>query len=85
MARALNLDGIPHFLAVAEAGSFTAAAVRFGISPSAVSQAVRLLEHRLGTALFNRSTRSVALTTLYNAGSEPCQSRSQIAYWPQPI
>jgi DNA-binding transcriptional LysR family regulator len=62
MAGALNLDGIPHFLAVAETGSFTAAAARFGVSPSAVSQAVRLLEHRLGTALFNRSTRSVALT-----------------------
>src|ERR1700722_2152747 len=62
MARPTNLDGLPHFFAVAEAGSFTAAAVRLGVSPSAMSQAVRALERRLGTALFNRSTRSVALT-----------------------
>lgn len=61
-SRQLNLDGLPQFLAVAEAGSFSAAAVRMGVSPSAVSQAIRGLEHRLGTALFNRSTRSVALT-----------------------
>ncbi len=45
-----------------ELGSFTAAAHRLGISPSAVSQAVRLLEQRLGVRLFNRTTRSVALT-----------------------
>nr|WP_314073298.1 LysR family transcriptional regulator [uncultured Roseococcus sp.] len=56
------LDGLPQFLAVAELGSFAAAAHRLGISPSAVSQAVRGLEQRLGARLFNRTTRSVALT-----------------------
>ena len=50
------------FVAVAEAGSFSEAARRLGISPSAVSQAIRGLEERLGTPLFRRSTRSLSLT-----------------------
>ncbi|MDQ1118059.1 MULTISPECIES: LysR family transcriptional regulator [Pseudoxanthomonas] len=50
------------FVAVAEAGSFSEAARRLGVSPSAVSQAIRSLEERLGTPLFRRSTRSVRLT-----------------------
>jgi DNA-binding transcriptional LysR family regulator len=54
------------FVAVAEAGSFSAAARRLGISPSAVSQAIGSLEKRLGTPLFRRSTRSVSLTDVGN-------------------
>ncbi len=50
------------FVAVAEAGSFSKAARRLGISPSAVSQAIRTLEERLGAPLLRRSTRSVSLT-----------------------
>lgn len=60
--RSQALDGLPHFVAVAEQGSFAAAAVRLGVSPSAVSQAVGNLERRVGATLFNRTTRSVALT-----------------------
>lgn len=56
------LDGVPIFVAVAEALSFTRAARRLGISPSAASQAVRALEARLGTPLIQRSTRSMRLT-----------------------
>ena len=56
------LDGLPVFLAVAEAKSFTRAARRLGVSPSAASQAVRALEDRVGTPLFMRSTRSTSLT-----------------------
>ncbi|QJU58243.1 LysR family transcriptional regulator [Sphingomonas sp. AP4-R1] len=50
------------FVTVAEAGSFSEAARRLGVSPSAVSQAIRSLEERLGTPLFRRSTRSISLT-----------------------
>jgi len=50
------------FLAIVEAGGFSAAARRMGESQPAVSKAVGALERRLGVALFNRSTRSVTLT-----------------------
>ena len=50
------------FIAVAEAGGFSAAARRISQGQPAVSKAVAALEKRLGVALFNRSTRSVTLT-----------------------
>jgi DNA-binding transcriptional LysR family regulator len=50
------------FVAVAEAKGFRAAGERLGVSHSAVSQALRRLEERLGVALVRRSTRSVHLT-----------------------
>jgi DNA-binding transcriptional LysR family regulator len=56
------LDGVEAFLRVAERRSFRAAATDLGVSPSAVSQAVRALEARMGIALFTRTTRSVGLT-----------------------
>lgn len=59
-----HLDGLVAFVTVAEERGFSAAAVKLGVSPSAVSQAVRNLEQRLGAVLFNRTTRSVALTEL---------------------
>jgi DNA-binding transcriptional LysR family regulator len=62
MRRPISLDGIAHFRTVAETGSFRVAGARLGISPSAVSQAIRALEARLGVVLLSRSTRSVALT-----------------------
>lgn len=55
------------FVTAAEAGSFSEAGRRLGMSPSAVSQAIRSLEQRLGTSLFRRSTRSLSLT---DVGSE---------------
>jgi DNA-binding transcriptional LysR family regulator len=57
-----DLDGIPAFLRVAERRSFSAAAAELGVSPSALSQSIRALEARVGTALFYRTTRSVGLT-----------------------
>ncbi|WP_397448099.1 LysR family transcriptional regulator [Pseudomonas sp. NA-150] len=57
-----QLDGLVTFVCVAQLSSFTAAATRLGVSPSAVSQVIRGLEQRLGTPLFNRTTRSVALS-----------------------
>jgi len=56
------LDGIEAFLRVAERRGFRAAASDLGVTPSAVSQAVRALETRMGIALFTRTTRSVGLT-----------------------
>jgi DNA-binding transcriptional LysR family regulator len=50
------------FIAVVEAGGFSAAARRTGETQSGVSKAVGALEKRLGVRLFNRSTRSVTLT-----------------------
>ncbi len=58
------LEGVVIFVAVAEAGSFSEAAKRLGISPSAASQAIRGLEARLGAPLLRRSTRSVSLTDI---------------------
>ena len=56
------LDGMVTFVAVAEAKGFRAAGERLGVSHSAVSQALRRLEERLGVALVRRTTRSVHLT-----------------------
>jgi DNA-binding transcriptional LysR family regulator len=57
-----DLDGMAVFVAVAEAKCFRAAGERLGVSGSAVSQALRRLEDRLGVALVLRTTRSVHLT-----------------------
>jgi DNA-binding transcriptional LysR family regulator len=56
------LDGVESFLRVAERRSFRQAAADLDVTPSAVSQAVRALEARMGVALFTRTTRSVGLT-----------------------
>jgi len=56
------LPHIPVILAVARRSGFAAAASELGISASAVSHAVRLVEQRIGQPLFARTTRSVALT-----------------------
>jgi DNA-binding transcriptional LysR family regulator len=58
---------LPVILTVARRGGFAAAASTLGMSPSAVSHAVRLVEQRLGQPLFHRTTRSVRLT---EAGAE---------------
>jgi DNA-binding transcriptional LysR family regulator len=56
------LDGLEAFLSVAQHRSFRRAAAELGVTPSAVSQAVRTLEARVGAVLFTRTTRSVGLT-----------------------
>lgn len=56
------LSHLPVILAVAGRASFAAAAAELGMSPSAVSHAVRRVEERLGVPLFARTTRSVSLT-----------------------
>jgi DNA-binding transcriptional LysR family regulator len=56
------LDGVEAFLSVAQHRSFRRAAAELGVTPSAISQAVRALEARIGAVLFIRTTRSVGLT-----------------------
>ena len=57
-----DLADLTAFAAVAEARSFTRAAAGLGMSPSALSHAMRVLEARLGVRLLARTTRSVATT-----------------------
>jgi len=56
------LDGVEAFLSVAQHRSFRRAAAELGVTPSAIGQAVRALEARVGAVLFIRTTRSVGLT-----------------------
>ena len=57
-----DLNILATFLAIAEERSFTKAAKRLGVSPSAISHAIRGLEEDLGVRLLSRTTRSVAPT-----------------------
>jgi len=57
-----TLDQIRHFVAAADAGSFSAAARNLGRAQSAVSTSVGLLEADLGVELFDRSRRNATLT-----------------------
>jgi DNA-binding transcriptional LysR family regulator len=57
-----NLGVLAALLVVGEERSFTRAAKRLGVSPSAVSHAIRGLEEKLGVRLLSRTTRSVAPT-----------------------
>ena len=71
MRRLPSLNGLRAFEAAARLGSFTAAAVELGVTQTAVSRLVRLLEARFGFALFERRPNRLALTTrgsLYQAG-----------------
>ncbi|WP_172122221.1 MULTISPECIES: LysR family transcriptional regulator [unclassified Devosia] len=59
---AIDLNLLRVFVAVAEGGTFRAAADRLGVTRSAVSQGIQRLEDILSQPLFQRSTRSVRLT-----------------------
>ena len=58
----MELRHLEHFVAVAEEGSFTAAARRVHLVQSAVSVSLQALERELGTELIARTTRQLALT-----------------------
>ena len=71
------LSHLPVVISVARHRGFAPAAAALGMSPSAVSHAVRTVEDRLGEPLFARTTRSVALTeagTRFLATVEPALS-----------
>ena len=50
------------FIVSVDAGGFSAAARKLALTPSAISKLVSRLEDRLGSRLFNRTTRSLRLT-----------------------
>ncbi|OCW57585.1 LysR family transcriptional regulator [Hoeflea olei] len=58
----LDPDVLRSFVAIAETGSFTAAATRIFRTPSAVSMQIKRLEEQLGVSVFVRDARNVALT-----------------------
>ncbi|MCH1998514.1 LysR family transcriptional regulator, partial [Achromobacter xylosoxidans] len=57
-----TLEQLRHFVAAADAGSFSAAARQVGRAQSAVSTSLGLLEADLGVELFDRSRRNATLT-----------------------
>lgn len=57
-----KFEDIQAFIAVVDAGSFTAAAERLGAAKSAVSRRISALEERLGVQLLRRTTRALNLT-----------------------
>ncbi len=58
-----DFKGLAVFVAVTEAGSFSAAGRRLNLSTSVVSHHVSRLESKLGVSLFFRSTRALSLTS----------------------
>ncbi|ATA18199.1 LysR family transcriptional regulator [Gibbsiella quercinecans] len=61
-AAGISLGKLRSFVAVAEEGQFSQAARRLGVAQPSLSSQIRELEKLLGVVLFNRTTRSLALT-----------------------
>ncbi|MBO9447372.1 LysR family transcriptional regulator [Ruegeria sp. R14_0] len=77
-----EIGAIPVFVAVADHGGFAAAARHLGLTKSAVSKRIGVLEAHLGTQLFHRSTRSISLTEageIYLAHAEQALGAAQDA------
>jgi len=62
MSRTHNLNGFLYFETVARRGTISRAAEEMSVSPSAVSQQIKLLEQNLGVKLFRRQGRMLSLT-----------------------
>lgn len=68
------LAALRAFEAAARLGSFREAAAELGVTPSAVSHQIKALEDWLGTAVFSRSVRAIALTPAGEALAAACAS-----------
>lgn len=62
----MEIDQLRYFLKVAEQGSFTHAAEELAVSQPALSRSIQRLEEELGQPVFERRTRSLALTDAGN-------------------
>jgi DNA-binding transcriptional LysR family regulator len=60
--KSISPSDLAIFLCIARHSNLSRAAVELDLTPSALSHALRTIEERLGLRLFNRTTRSVALT-----------------------
>ncbi|MHB8455826.1 MAG: LysR family transcriptional regulator [Acidiferrobacterales bacterium] len=69
-----TLGSMRVFSMVTDLGSFTAAAERLGMAPSAVTKHVAALEARLGVLLLNRTTRRLSLTEAGTAYLDRCNA-----------
>ena len=67
-----RLTGLTVFTRVVEAGGFSAAAQRLGMSTTMVSNHIQALEDRLGARLLNRTTRRVSVTEVGRSYYERC-------------
>jgi len=71
----MSLKNLRTLVAIADTGSFVAAASRLGLTQSAVSQQIQALEAELGVTLFDRHGRSPQLNT---DGREACARAAEI-------
>lgn len=69
-----KLRSMEVFVAVVDAGSFTAAAGQFGISPVMVGKHIGQLEQRLGARLLSRTTRRQSLTEIGQQYADQCRA-----------
>jgi DNA-binding transcriptional LysR family regulator len=69
----MDLDAVRTFVAVADAGQFSAAAAALGVSQQATSKRVAALEKELGVALFTRTPRGTRLTSAGQAFLSPAR------------
>lgn len=67
-----HFSGVPIFIAAVETGSFSKAAEKLHLSKSAISKAISILEERLETSLFLRTTRHLKLTDEGRTYYESC-------------
>ncbi|MFG6486277.1 LysR family transcriptional regulator [Roseateles sp. BYS78W] len=69
-----KLAGMETFVRVVEGGSFAAAALATGVSPTMVAKQVRAIEERLGARLLHRTTRRHQLTEVGQLYLERCRA-----------